>query len=70
MEQSLGIENLSDEVREKIANGKLLKHFSTICLLEQDYIKDNNKTIKQIVLETEYQTGLVLDFVGYIRVQR
>jgi len=34
---------------EKIMEGKLNKFFSTICLLEQGFIKDDNQTIEDLV---------------------
>lgn len=41
-----------DNVVEKIADGKLNKYFQENCLMEQVYIKDSNKKIKDLVTET------------------
>ncbi len=41
-----------DNVVEKIVDGKLNKYFQENCLMEQVYIKDSNKKIKDLVTET------------------
>lgn len=42
-------EGKPDELVEKISNGKLSKFYKEICLLEQPFIKDDKKSIKQLV---------------------
>ena len=34
---------------EKIIEGKISKYFSEVCLLEQEYIKDDKKKVKDIL---------------------
>ena len=34
---------------EKIVSGKLDKYYSTVCLLEQTFVKDNTKTISDLL---------------------
>ena len=36
-------------VVEKIIEGKVDKYYSTVCLLEQTFVKDNTKTITDIL---------------------
>jgi elongation factor Ts len=36
---------------EKIVEGKLEKYFATVCLMEQPYVRDPNKTISMLVKE-------------------
>ena len=36
-------------VVEKIISGKLDKYYSTVCLLEQTFVKDNTKTINDLL---------------------
>ncbi|GAB6073100.1 translation elongation factor Ts [Venenivibrio stagnispumantis] len=38
-------------IAEKIAEGKLEKFFKEVCLLEQPYIKDEKKTIEDLIKE-------------------
>lgn len=44
--------NKPENVIESIVEGKLNKFFKEICLLEQDYIRDPEITINQLILET------------------
>lgn len=48
------VENLNkpQKVLDNIVEGKLNKYFKEICLLEQEYIRDSEKTVNQLVLET------------------
>jgi elongation factor Ts len=43
--------NKPKKVLDSIVEGKLNKYFKEICLLEQEYIRDSNKTVNQLVLE-------------------
>jgi elongation factor Ts len=40
-----------DAILEKIAQGKLGKYFSEICLVEQPFVKDPDKTIQVLLTE-------------------
>ena len=42
---------------EKIATGKLDKFYSEICLMEQPFVKDPDKTIEDLVTETIAKLG-------------
>ena len=42
---------------EKILDGKINKFYSEICLLEQPYMKDDKKTVGDLVKETSARTG-------------
>lgn len=45
---SSGLEKKPDDIREKIVSGKMDKFFKESCLMEQVYIKDQNKTIQDL----------------------
>lgn len=45
------------EVIEKIAAGKIEKYFSEVCLLDQSFIKDEDKTVGELLKETIAKTG-------------
>lgn len=45
------------EMVEKILEGKLNKFYGEICLLEQAYIKDEDKTIEQLLTEKTMEIG-------------
>ncbi len=46
-----------DNIIDKIAAGKLDKFYSEICLLEQPFVKDPDKTIENLVTETITKLG-------------
>lgn len=41
--------NKPKEILEKIVSGRLSKHFAEICLVDQTFVKDSSKTIKDIL---------------------
>jgi elongation factor Ts len=55
------------EIAEKIAEGRLEKFYQEVCLLEQSFIKDSGKTIKDLLSEA---TGKVGEKIGVRRFQR
>ncbi len=42
---------------DKIVDGKLNKFYSDVCLMEQAFIKDDKKTVGDLVKETSAKTG-------------
>ena len=46
-----------EQILEKIATGKLDKFYSEICLLEQPFVKDADKTIQTLLTETIARLG-------------
>ncbi|MFA7315065.1 MAG: translation elongation factor Ts [Candidatus Magasanikbacteria bacterium] len=45
------------EMIEKILEGKMNKYYSEVCLLEQAYIKDEDKTVEQLLIATSGSIG-------------
>ena len=39
-------------VQEKIAEGKLKQYYADVCLLEQPFVRDTNKTVSQLIQES------------------
>jgi elongation factor Ts len=56
-----------DNVIEKIVEGKLNKYFQESCLMEQVYIKDSDKKIKDLVTETIATLGENITLNRYSR---
>ncbi len=56
-----------DNVVEKIADGKLNKFFQENCLMEQVYIKDSDKKIKDLITETVATLGENITLNRYSR---
>jgi len=46
-----------EKMLEKIAEGKLKKFYSEVCLLEQPFVKDTDKTVSALILEKIAQLG-------------
>jgi elongation factor Ts len=46
-----------ENIIDKIATGKLDKFYSEICLMEQPFVKDPDKTIQELVTETVAKLG-------------
>ena len=44
-------EGKPERIVEKIVEGRIQKFFSNVCLMEQEFIKDSEKTIGDLVLE-------------------
>jgi elongation factor Ts len=44
-------EGKPENIADKIVEGRIKKFFSTVCLMEQEFIKDSDKTIGDLVLE-------------------
>ncbi len=44
-------EGKPEHIAEKIAEGKVEKFFKEVCLLEQPYIKDDKKTVEELIKE-------------------
>ncbi len=53
----LANEGKPEDIIEKILEGKLNKYFGEICLLEQKYIKDEDKTVEQLLTEKTAEIG-------------
>lgn len=57
-----------EKVIDKIVEGKLAKFYSERCLMDQHFVKDQDKTIKQLLDELIAKTGekcLIRRFVRY-----
>lgn len=58
-----------DKVVEKIVDGKIDKFLSDICLLEQPFIRDPEKTVKDVVNETIAKLGENMQVRRFVRFQ-
>jgi elongation factor Ts len=50
-------EKKPEPVVEKISEGRLEKYFKEFCLVEQSFIRESSKTIKDLILEMMGKTG-------------
>lgn len=50
-------EGKPEHIVEKIVSGRMNKFYEDVCLLEQSFVKDDSKKIKDLVVETISATG-------------
>jgi len=58
-----------EKMLEKIADGKLKKFYSEVCLLEQSFVKEPDKTIGQLIKEKVAQLGENITVGRFARLQ-
>jgi elongation factor Ts len=51
------VEGKPPQVVEKIVQGKLEKFYQQVCLLDQPYIRDDSKTVKQLIDDAVLRIG-------------
>ena len=51
------VKNKPANIIDKIVEGKLKKFFSENCLLHQQFVKDNSKSVEQVLTEAAEQAG-------------
>jgi elongation factor Ts len=54
---------------QKIVEGKIEKYYSTVCLLDQPFVKIPEKTIKDILTEKITKTGENIQIRRFVRYQ-
>jgi len=57
------------EIKEKIIQGRLAKFFQESCLEEQVFIKDESKTIKDLINEATAKFGEKIEIGHFVRFQ-
>jgi len=55
------------DVVDKIVEGKLEKYYADVCLVDQRFIKDEDKTIQEILTETIAKTGENIQIKRFVR---
>lgn len=51
------VKNKPPDIMDKIVQGKMKKFFAENCLLEQGFVKDDSKSVAQVLDEAAQQTG-------------
>jgi len=62
-------EGKPEKVLDRIAEGKLGKFYSTVCLLEQPFIRDPDRTIEDLLNEVSGKLGEKIVIRRFIRYQ-
>ncbi len=58
------------EIVDRMVEGRVKKYYKDVCLLEQPFVKDGDKSIKQVMAETAKAIGANLDLVKFERFER
>ena len=59
-----------EKIVDRIVEGQIEKYYKEVCLLEQVFVKDGDKTIKGVVAEVSKAVGAPIDVVRYARFER
>jgi len=57
------------EIAEKMVMGRINKFFGEVCLIEQPFIKDDKKKVKDIIKEVEKELGDTIKIARFHRFQ-
>jgi len=61
------VKNKPAAILDKIVDGKMAKFFADNCLLMQPFVKDDSKTVEQVVHEAAKQAGGTARIVRFVR---
>ena len=61
------IKNKPANIIDKIVEGKMKKFFAENCLIEQQFVKDDSKTVAQVLDESAKQAGGKAKIKRYVR---
>lgn len=62
-------QNKPEHIAEKMAQGKMEKFYQEVCLIEQSFIKDPNKTIQELLKELIGKMGETITIKRFARFQ-
>ncbi|MFH1700280.1 MAG: translation elongation factor Ts [Candidatus Zixiibacteriota bacterium] len=60
-------EGKPEKIIDKIVDGKMDKFFSEACLLEQAFVKDNDKTVSDLITDTISKLGENIQIRRFVR---
>lgn len=63
-------EGKPEKIVDKMVEGRIEKYYKEVCLLEQPWIKDQDKTIKQLVTEKIATIGENISIRRFVRFER
>ena len=63
-------EGKPEAVAEKIVAGRIDKYYGEVCLLEQDFVKDPDKTVQQVLTEKISNIGENITIRRFVRFER
>jgi elongation factor Ts len=60
-------EGKPEKIVDKMVEGRIKKYFMDICLLDQPYIKDSDKTVQQVLTEAILKIGEKISIRRFVR---
>jgi len=60
-------EGKPEQILDKIADGKINKFFKEVCLLEQVYVKDNSKAVKDVIADFNKENSSDVKLTAFYR---
>ena len=63
-------EGKPEKIVERMVEGRIEKYYKDVCLLEQQFVKDAEKTVKDLMAEVSKNVGAKLDAVRFVRFER
>jgi elongation factor Ts len=61
------VKNKPENIIDKIVQGKMQKFFAENCLLQQPFVKDDSKTVEQVLAEAAKQAGGDAKIARFVR---
>ena len=58
-----------EKILDRIVEGRIEKFYKEVCLLEQVYIKDNDKTVQQVITDKIATIGENISVRRFVRYQ-
>ena len=63
-------EGKPEKIVDRMVEGRIEKYYKEVCLLDQQFVKDGDKSIKALMAEIAKETGATLDIVRFTRFER
>lgn len=63
-------EGKPEAIAQKMVAGRINKFYKEVCLLEQPFIKDGDKTVKALVGEVSNKIGSPISIKGFVRMEK
>jgi len=60
-------EGKPEQMLDKIAEGKINKFFKEVCLIEQSYVKDNSKSVKDVIADFNKDNSAEVKLTAFYR---
>ncbi len=64
--QALG-EGKPEKIVERIVEGRIKKYYTEVCLLEQPFVKDPDKSVQKLLAEASQRLGAPIQVSGFVR---